>query len=476
MWEISIPVESFFNCRQAREFWPEEIVKNEIFMRQIKQRGMLNRRLSDIIKSLPRPDIHLEAAINQGLVAENQIAELYDSLSDLLSDDEYKRLILYLPFEFLPTKMWHTSNGKLQQVISRFKRTYIKTWKRLLWVHNVRANFVDGDVMEVGWRASDPPRVVKAAHLIPKLIEHGLIKPGDVFNIMEETDDQTLKDSIADGLSATGIETPRSEIIAPLPSSSITKNRAAWLQRREKEKAIDYTQKHLAGPFSKNLKLMKEEIGDISRMLASIGTNHELSKFIYPVVLIYGSRLNGYGEQSADIDLGVFIRPKTPLDKRAKLKELLKATFSHEKIKSHEIVEFWLKEKGDLLNIREIKELDSDLSFGKALWTYVLFGAAWMGDKKIMLELYKRLLVPYMRDNGQMIGKHRTRDLYIEDMEHSALQYRLMHKGYGRFLPRYIGISAPSADRVDGKSMFWDSGYRQLATKLFISRVFLPKI
>jgi hypothetical protein len=60
-------------------------------------------------------------------------------------------------------------------------------------------------------------------------------------------------------------------------------------------------------------------------------------------------------------------------------------------------------------------------------------------------------------------------------MERDTLLYRLMHKGYEQFFPRFGG-DEDYANRVDGESMFWDSGYRWLATRLFVNRVFLPII
>jgi len=85
-------------------------------------------------------------------------------------------------------------------------------------------------------------------------------------------------------------------------------------------------------------------------------------------------------------------------------------------------------------------------------------------------------LAPYLRETDKKIMNREARGLYLEEMERDILQYRLMHKGYERFFPPAGGLHSAHADKVDGESMFWDSGYRQLATKLFASRVFLPKI
>jgi len=155
------------------------------------------------------------------------------------------------------------------------------------------------------------------------------------------------------------------------------------------------------------------------------------------------------------------------------LRELLKQSFAHEKIHG-EIIEFWLEEKDGKFGIRDFKKPDS--AQGEKYWTHILFGAAWEGNENIITELRKKLLAPYMYDTGEVIEGQDARTLYLGEIERDTLQYRLMHKGYERFYPSYGGIHTPHADEIDGDSMFWDSGYRQLATKLFASRVFLPKI
>jgi len=232
---------------------------------------------------------------------------------------------------------------------------------------------------------------------------------------------------------------------------------------------LDINLPRLTEPFSENLQSIKKELQDIQKMTASIESNPELSKLIYPITLAYGSQVKGYGEKNADIDLGVFVKPGTSLDDQEKLQVLLKQTFDHEKIRD-EVVAFWLEEKEEQLAISDLE------SFGKSYWTHILFGAVWEGDKKIIRELREKLLTPYLYETKKIIREHDARSLYLEEIERDTLQYRLMHKGYERFYPSYGGIHTPHADEIDGESMFWDSGYRQLATKLFVSRVFLPKI
>lgn len=596
-------VESFLDFACLNSLWPENLAANKAFLEQIKKRSELNNQLDSIINCLPQPYISLESAVNQGHISEDQVAGFYVSLSDLLeSDHDYKRIILYLPFEFIPDKNWYFSSEKNRKAKERFSRVYIETWQSLLSICDVRANFVDGDVLEIEHRVGDLPRVVKAAHLIPKLVEKGLITIKDVMSLVQESDDEIFKNSINDilpvlagAMRQSSIKERQTKVKSKTMTFSfiqdnlrkefsridakdyggITEKRKIWLKQKSKREIIDFWgeeisqeiiadnitenltsgffisgadtaslqvliegirkaiesiasvdlskaralyEKHedglltlwdkndlsikegllktfrrlhhlglvdakqlkdlgivtpkLAGPFLDNLKLAKKEVSAIRNAVVSIEADSELSRLIYPIILIYGSRLKGYSEQGADIDLGVFVRPNISFDCRIKLRSLVRKNFLREKVKG-ETIEFWLEEKDDFLIVRDFSETDSLL--GKRHWTHILFGAAWLGNKDSIRGLYEKLLVPYMYDTDEMIHGHEARSLYLEEMERDTLLYRLMHKGYECFFPPCGKINAKHVS-VDGKSAFWDSGYRQLATRLFLSRVFLPKI
>lgn len=625
-------VELLLDPVQATAVWSEQVADNKDFLQQVGARRILNERLDVVMAKLPRPDMTLAEAIDQGQLTVEQVADLYTSLSDLLADPDYQRLALYLPFEFLPNTSWQPSSTDLQQAAERFRMAYKQAWDALLTTHDVRANFVDGDVLDIESRVGDLPRVVKAAHLVPKLLEAGLIKIEDVFKLMEISKDETLKRSLADTLPvlmdlgfiqtaelarlqastdafvqdqvaamlaavasvdkknqpapetksidprtlAEKFQTDFTQIDAGAYDDNITDKRVAWLKQEKKQqtiavagddiktaiisqtfsddllakfvspeagalsqqalvegirkaiesfaqtdreqaqilyshyrdallsfwqsaapelhqalkqtfcrlhglglvddeqlKTLGITIPALAGPFSENLANMKAELGDTQKIVAAIEADPELSRFIYPVVLLFGSRLKGYGEQEADIDLAVMVKPGTAPDQRSNLRAALKRVFAHDKIHG-EIMELWLEETATGLGVRDFAKLDT--AAGDSSWAHILFGAAWEGNKKTINELREKLLVPYMYDQKKTIHGRDARGLYLEEMERDTLQYRLMHKGYERFFPALGGIKAQHADKIDGRSMFWDSGYRQMATKLFASRVFLPKI
>lgn len=229
----------------------------------------------------------------------------------------------------------------------------------------------------------------------------------------------------------------------------------------------------LAGPFSENLKAMEVEVDEIKKTVEAIKRDPELSKTIFPVVLVFGSRLKGYGSQESDIDVAVFVKPGVDEHQKAEIRTRLKELFTHDKI-DKQIKEFWTKE--DELFLRVMDPESFDPSVGESYWTYILFGAVWEGDAQAIADLRTKILPPYFYDDGRMAHGREARGLGIEELERDTLLYRLMHKGYEKFYPSYGGIDSPRADAIDGQSTFWDSGYRQLATKLYASRVFLPKL
>lgn len=474
-------IESFLDIASAAEVWPENVARDENFLEQVEKRKELVENLNEVFDRLPRPDISFQAAIEESLVAENQVKKAYDSLTDLLkSGDDYRRIVLYLPFEMLPDKEWKPGK-ELKKSADGFRKSYMDAWHGLLQAHDVRANFVDGDVLETHLRQEDLPRVVKAAHLIPMLVQKGFVQAKDAISLMDETDDPVLKQSIGEALyvmADIGL-IPESKLPKNLPikkhaegSEVVTEKREKWLMEKKiQESAQPLTEpsveaSRLSVPFSKNLESMSPEIAEIQQMARAVESNPELSQFIYPAALVFGSRLKGYGGPDADIDLAVFVKPGTNFSQREKLQALLRQNFQHEKI-GNEIVEFWLDQKNEQLDVHNFDS--HDVTLGENYWTHVLFGAAWEGNPEIIRQLREKLLVPYLHNTD-------ARQIYLEELERDTLQYRLMHKGYQKFLPPCGGIRTEHSDKIDSESMFYDSGYRQLATRLFASRVFLPKI
>lgn len=594
--EVAVPAtESFLDPSNKEGLWPEEVVSDPAFAQQLEAHREVSRHLDEVLECLPGPTTTLESAIKQGYLTESQVEKLYLYLSDLLANQDYTRLALYLPFEFLPDKTWSPSSESLRRAIERFKAAYIKAWESLLIVQDVRANFVDGDVLEVEQRTTDLPRVVKAGHLIPKLVEKGLLDIPEVLDLLEETRHPVLKSSIGEALqvlqgdsediaaqpkeiSFAALRQSLDEVQAQLDSEDfrgLTQKRIAWIKYKRIQAQIDtlaqevstsikldilpeetianilsyeadnlttrvliegiqkaiesagldepqragalYDKYHaalwelwetddpevknllvksfrrlyplglvdsqqlaevgitlpaLSGNLSANLELIPEQIDHIKNLVAVVEADPELSSLIYPAFLVYGSRLKGYGEANADIDLGVFVKPGTAPEERTRLRQLLGGLFGEDE--KDGAIEFWLDELGEQLKVHDFTDMDA--LRGDSSWAHTLFNAAWVGNTEVVSELRQKVLSPYFYETEQTIYGREARGLWLEEIERDTLQYRLMHLGYQRHYPAAGGINSLHAGDIDGKSMFWDSGYRQMATKLFIEKVFLPKI
>ncbi len=565
-------VEALQDPQRVVELWPE-ISEAHAFARQIEQHAKYTTDLDAVLDNLPHPTLSLESAVEAGFVSEYQVSELYNSLTALLEDPDYARLSLYLPFEFLPDASWNPKDSQLQEAIEQFKRTYLNSWGGLLSLHDVRANFADGIITQ---EADGLPRVVKAAHLIPQLIERGLFTETEALELFHTTEDAVLRQSLADVLEAfhgntadvptvqtdlppeliteavrvklekerhhqaimatakpfteavTENDLPEEVIASILSEETEAVTRAAFIEgvyiaiesaaMTDKAKAEALSQQYsevfaalwehedagvkkqltrayrrlhrlgvvdqeqlihrdinlpnLGGQFSENLALFPNDIENLRQITEAIAAHPELRDLIYPVATVGGSRLKGYSEADSDIGVSVFIKPDTPHSARARVHELLTTTFAVGDTR-YDPKKFWLDEYGDGgLYIHDFA--DQNKRTADRFWAHILFGDVWIGDKQAIAELQTRLLPVYFYESNQTIGGRTARQLYLERIEQDLLQYRLMHKGYQRHYPRY---SLPTANQaIDGKSLFWDSGYRQLATKLFVSKVFLPKI
>ncbi|MDO8496696.1 MAG: hypothetical protein Q7S43_04595 [bacterium] len=430
------------------------------------------------------------------------LTELHNELYSFLLDEENIRIILYLPFDLLP------SPG------TPFADIYLKAWKRLLTSNenDLRTNFVDGDVLEP--ELGENPRVRKAAHLIPELVKNGLVTISEVIDIYlyRCDDDKILHESIKDVLPVlTDLGLMDQDLVKARPRPKKEPwpikipAREAWESQERKNQEIRATLEtmfrtwsgnflELFGQLWKNLEF-RDELAQILYHKIYLGTaidsdlekfnlekpnlespsikgsekkledvvekiknNKDLSRILYPIVIAFGSRIKGYGKLSADLDIAVFIRPNISWDERSKIyKELGKVT------------EFWLEKQGDNLVIRDVPFEENNIA--EKDWIHILLQGIWFGDNKQIIRLQEGLLPRYLNSKDKL-----ERTVWLRQLELEALQYRLMHKGYARFYPIRSSIQTEHSYLIDSDSAFWDPGYRRLATKLFISRVFLPQL
>ncbi len=442
-------VDSLLYGKQS-SFIPQDILENSI----LKKQAALRRKLLFLIQ------LWLQT---KGVMSNSQLTAFYKALSAVLESDPYnRRMLLYLPFEFLPNADFHSESEELNEEIKNFVSVYMKHWHELLSVHDVRANFVDGDILESDIAAQSFPRVSKAAHFIPILLKKKYLDMNDIIAMMKNCNDDVLKESIADALpklrqSLNIIQKTHRQKRSEL--GTVSAARLAWeAARYDKEQYSAYTA----------IDLIQETLA-IAAMAINIQSNALLSKKVYPVAIFYGSKVKGYALQNADTDIAIFIKPGTSFQDRTAIQDELKNIFNTEAIRG-KAVEFWLDEK---LAIQDMPQCDQQL--GDSMLSHVLLQGIWTGDKATVQKLQHSLLPYFLYSKNRKYGSHCARRIWLEGMEANMLQYRLLHKGYNRFHAAQDNPDIEHLPLLD-PGTFWDPGYRMLAVELFLKKVFLPQL
>lgn len=227
--------------------------------------------------------------------------------------------------------------------------------------------------------------------------------------------------------------------------------------------------------FASECRILDDDLNELGPLLERVYSQPDVLKLLYPVCVLFGSRLKGYALHSdSDLDLAVFVRPEVSQDERPRIKRLLEEIYSHEKIR-RKVVEFWVEnEGGDHLRIKDAPA--DSRAIADNSWAHLLLCGAWCGEQESIDELYQKLLPNFLFSKGQIIDGKRAKKIWLQMMEMETLQYRLMHKGYLRYHPPEMKAQAERSWPMDPQSSFWDPGYRRIAAKLFVARVFLPEL
>ncbi|MEI6352822.1 MAG: hypothetical protein WCO35_02715 [Candidatus Nomurabacteria bacterium] len=210
----------------------------------------------------------------------------------------------------------------------------------------------------------------------------------------------------------------------------------------------------------------------IKNILSKIEKDPLLGKIIYPLGILQGSHIKGYGKENSDIDLGVFIKENVNFEKHNDIKNAFSNILKESNIKGS-IMEFWLKKENNYLWIQDFDNPDHTL--GDSLLTAPITGS-WYGDEKSISFLQKELIPKYLYSENKHIFGFNARKIWLKDIEHNLIQYRLMHKGYKENSLEQGGINSKYKEEIDGESMFYDSGFRRSATKIYLEKVFLPQL
>lgn len=575
--------------------WPKNVLNHPELTAQVTLRNQLLEKLSAFFAQFSNPEVEVTSIIQDGVIPLSAVSEVYDLLARFLESDSYnKRLVLYFPFELLPSK---SSGLILPPAVTRFIEVYMKSWRILLEQTDVRANFADGNILEPELAPQGQPLVRKAAHLIPILVRKGLLSAAELSQIKENADGLLYK-SIADALLTIQgcssrnntqisakykwhlsmqdeVETELRKIDMRFEldlARGLPPARVAWEQRNKREVFANKYAESLSSyllcnqstindlyrilaptssvyvrlialralgvlgeqlvktnrsnavemweqlrqlyPSSLDIPELQDEIISILARWSAIGIttendiqllgltvprldagfspssrlatevreytstlieltdNPEYNKLIYPVAIFFGSKFKGYAKADADLDVAVFVRPGVSEEKRQKVRSIISSAFDKGSV-GGKVVEFWLAEQGDTLQVRDLKNPDAYIA--DSSWVHLLFAGAWLGKRAEVELIHQRLLSSFLFNKDGLIGGRDARTVCLSEIEREVLQYRLMHKGYRRFFP-VTGTAYVSSEAVDPQSTFWDSGYRRLATKLFVSRILLPKL
>lgn len=230
----------------------------------------------------------------------------------------------------------------------------------------------------------------------------------------------------------------------------------------------------LSSPFSLDLSRFAEGEGKLLTAISrKISESSALSPWVYPVVLAIGSRVKGYAGLDADTDAAIFFRPQASLLQRKDL--LAKLTREVPEIALLDnLLEFWTRQEDGRIGLRYLPGIAPTIV--GAPQVHMLFGGVWISASEDGKKIYGDLVAKYVDLSRFGEEKEEVRFTLLRQLELDVLQYRLMHKGYRRLYPTPPRAVTTHTRLIDWESDFWDSGYRRVASLLFLSRVFLPDI
>ncbi len=214
--------------------------------------------------------------------------------------------------------------------------------------------------------------------------------------------------------------------------------------------------------------------GSLSDAAKKINNSPSLSEYFFPIILAFGSKIKGYATESGDFDVAVIIKPGVPWKKRSEIISLLKGEVG-ELAGIDRILEYWISKKDGKYGLINPPD-DAPTDVLNPAQIHFLFGGVWIGANSDVQKLRSDLKEKYLDLSRFGNQKDAARSLLLRKLEHDQLQYRLMHKGYRKFYPSQRVAGTKHSNLIDWNSDFWDKGYRQIATQLFLKRVFLPDL
>lgn len=200
----------------------------------------------------------------------------------------------------------------------------------------------------------------------------------------------------------------------------------------------------------------------VKTLSQEINKDNYLKEKIYNVIFLGGSYLKGYATPESDLDLNIIIRPNTNFRERDEIQKHLENIIKKHNLNAS-IMEFWTKENiNKEIEINDFEDPDNNLA--DSSMTSILFSDLY-GDTKDIKEIQEKLLPSFANKSEKFLIK----------TEHDFLQYRLVQKGYYKNHIKNKILDSKFISDIDGDSAFFDPGYRRLATKLFLEKIYFPK-
>ncbi len=191
-------IESLTNPKLAAEIWPTSISQNPEFLKQVQEQSAAIESYKQLVQAVPVGKNVMDSFAD-GEISEIALAETFTRIAQYMDKEPgYGRLALYMPFELIPSKDSNVESPLVAKAAQSFSESYRRAWESQLTAYDVRANFVDGNILEPELRTEDHPRVVKATHLIPGLVEHGHMSFQEAVQYAEKSDDILVKQGIID--------------------------------------------------------------------------------------------------------------------------------------------------------------------------------------------------------------------------------------------------------------------------------------
>jgi hypothetical protein len=200
-------------------------------------------------------------------------------------------------------------------------------------------------------------------------------------------------------------------------------------------KKIGVSTVDLSNPFPiEGLRHVDTDLTAIREQIIAVADDLELSPYVFPFLITFGSRVKGYAKSGADIDLGMFFKPDTPWKQREQIYQKLTQAVP-QLPQLYELPQFWINEKNGSYTFRNVPTENDNIVLHGPQLIHFIFGSVWFGDTEQATKLSSDLVKQYINLDRFGDQKEAVRFQFLRRLEMDFLQFRLMHKGYPWLYP-----------------------------------------